>query len=80
MRDPDVQEMATSVTALGHVGQPEDIGGGVASPLSPEMGWVNLEARTSRTARLGPLSAARGSSTGTGAPRRARRGFGGSSP
>ena len=48
MRDPDVQEMATSVTALGHVGQPEDIGGGVASPLSPEMGWVNLEARTSR--------------------------------
>lgn len=43
MRDRDVQEMATSVTAPGHVGQPEDIGGVVASLLSPEMGWVNAQ-------------------------------------
>ena len=32
MRGPDVQEMATSVTAPGHVGQPEDIGG--VAPLA----------------------------------------------
>ena len=41
MRDPDLQEMAASVTALGRVGQPGDVGGVVASLLSPEMGWVN---------------------------------------
>ncbi len=41
MRDPDVKEMVASVTALGRVGQVEDIGGVVASLLSPEMGWVN---------------------------------------
>ena len=41
MRDPGLQELATSVTALGRVGQPEDVGGVVASLLSPETGWVN---------------------------------------
>ncbi len=43
MRDPDVKEMVISVTALGRVGQVEDIGGMVASLLSPEMGWVNAQ-------------------------------------
>ena len=41
MRDPEVQEMAVSITALGRVGQAEDVGGAVAALLSPEMGWVN---------------------------------------
>lgn len=43
MRDPDLQEMVASVTALGRVGLPEDVGGVVASLLSPEMGWVNAQ-------------------------------------
>lgn len=41
MRDPGMQEMVTSITALGRVGQPEDVGGVVASLLSPKMGWVS---------------------------------------
>jgi len=32
-----------SQTALGRVGQPDDIGGMVASLLSPAMGWVNAQ-------------------------------------
>ncbi|MBD9469447.1 SDR family oxidoreductase [Pseudoxanthomonas sp. PXM01] len=32
-----------SQTALGRVGQPDDIGGVVASLLSPAMGWVNAQ-------------------------------------
>ena len=43
MRDPDLQEMVTSMTTLGRLGQPEDVGGVVASLLSPEMGWVNAQ-------------------------------------
>ena len=43
MRDPGLQEMAASVTALGRVGRPEDVGGVVASLLSPETGWVNAQ-------------------------------------
>lgn len=43
MRSPGVKEMAASVTALGRSGLPEDIGGVVASLLSPEMGWVNAQ-------------------------------------
>ena len=39
----DVNEMIASHTALGRVGLPEDIGGVVASLLSPEMGWVNAQ-------------------------------------
>jgi NAD(P)-dependent dehydrogenase (short-subunit alcohol dehydrogenase family) len=41
MCDPDLQEMAASITALGRTGQPEDVGGVVAALLSSEMGWVN---------------------------------------
>lgn len=41
--NPDLNEMVASSTALGRVGRPEDIGGVVASLLSPEMGWVNAQ-------------------------------------
>ena len=41
--NPDMNEMVASHTALGRVGLPEDIGGVVASLLSPEMGWVNAQ-------------------------------------
>ena len=43
LSDPDMQEMVSSITALGRVGQAEDVGGVVASLLSPEMGWVNAQ-------------------------------------
>src|SRR3712207_5847072 len=52
----DVNEMIASHTALGRVGLPEDIGGVVASLLSPEMGWVNaqrIEASRSEERRVG---------------------------
>ena len=32
-----------SQTALGRVGQPDDIGGVIASLLSPENGWINAQ-------------------------------------
>jgi len=41
--NPDMNEMVASHTALGRAGLPEDIGGVVASLLSPEMGWVNAQ-------------------------------------
>lgn len=41
--NPDLNEMVASHTALGRVGLPGDIGGVVASLLSPEMGWVNAQ-------------------------------------
>ncbi|MEJ7842119.1 MAG: SDR family oxidoreductase [Rubrobacter sp.] len=41
--NPEMNEMIASHTALGRVGLPEDIGGVVASLLSPEMGWVNAQ-------------------------------------
>ena len=41
LRDPAMKELTASITALGRVGQPEDVGGVVAALLSPEMGWVN---------------------------------------
>ena len=41
--NPDMNQMVASHTALGRVGLPEDIGGVVASLLSPEMGWVNAQ-------------------------------------
>ncbi len=41
--NPDMNEMIASHTALGRTGLPEDIGGVVASLLSPEMGWVNAQ-------------------------------------
>jgi NAD(P)-dependent dehydrogenase (short-subunit alcohol dehydrogenase family) len=39
--NPDVNRMVTSMTALGRVGQPDDIGAAVAMLLSPESGWIN---------------------------------------
>jgi len=39
----DMNEMISSVTALGRAGLPGDIGGVVASLLSPDMGWVNAQ-------------------------------------
>ena len=41
--NPDLNGMVASDTALGRVGLPEDVGGVVASLLSPEMGWVNAQ-------------------------------------
>ena len=41
--NPEMNEAISSHTALGRVGLPEDIGGVVASLLSPEMGWVNAQ-------------------------------------
>lgn len=38
---PDLQRMIASLTALGRVGQPEDIGPVVASLLADDTGWVN---------------------------------------
>jgi NAD(P)-dependent dehydrogenase (short-subunit alcohol dehydrogenase family) len=41
--NPQVNAFVASNTALGRVGQPEDIGGAVAALLSSEMGWINGE-------------------------------------
>ena len=41
--NPEMNETIASHTALGRAGLPEDIGGVVASLLSPEMGWVNAQ-------------------------------------
>ncbi len=41
MRNEEVRQYAISQTALGRVGQPEDVGGLVAALLSEETGWVN---------------------------------------
>ena len=43
MRDPATNEMVASRTALGRAGLAEDVGGVVASLLSPEMGWANAQ-------------------------------------
>jgi NAD(P)-dependent dehydrogenase (short-subunit alcohol dehydrogenase family) len=39
--DAQVNAMIASQTALGRVGLPDDIGGVIASLLSPENGWIN---------------------------------------
>jgi NAD(P)-dependent dehydrogenase (short-subunit alcohol dehydrogenase family) len=39
--NPEINKMVASMTALGRVGQPDDIGGAVAMLLSPESGWIN---------------------------------------
>ncbi|MYM67673.1 SDR family oxidoreductase [Pseudoduganella sp. FT55W] len=39
--NPQVSAFVAANTALGRVGQPEDIGGAVAALLAPESGWVN---------------------------------------
>jgi NAD(P)-dependent dehydrogenase (short-subunit alcohol dehydrogenase family) len=33
--------MVASMTALGRVGLPDDVGGAVAMLLAPESGWIN---------------------------------------
>ena len=40
---PGFEEHINSITALGRVGQPDDIGGVVAFLCSPEAGWVNAQ-------------------------------------
>ncbi|HEV8550505.1 MAG TPA: SDR family oxidoreductase [Polyangiaceae bacterium] len=39
--NPDVNRRVASVTALGRVGLPDDVGGAVAMLLAPESGWIN---------------------------------------
>jgi NAD(P)-dependent dehydrogenase (short-subunit alcohol dehydrogenase family) len=39
--NPEVNRMVASMTALGRVGLPDDIGGAVAMLLAPESGWIN---------------------------------------
>ena len=41
--DRRANDFVASQTALGRAGLPDDIGGVVASLLSPEMGWVNAQ-------------------------------------
>jgi len=41
MRNPDVQAAVTAETALGRVGQPDDIGAAVALLLASETQWIN---------------------------------------
>jgi NAD(P)-dependent dehydrogenase (short-subunit alcohol dehydrogenase family) len=41
--NPQVAAFVASNTALGRVGQPDDIGGAVAALLSPQSGWFNGE-------------------------------------
>jgi NAD(P)-dependent dehydrogenase (short-subunit alcohol dehydrogenase family) len=36
-----VNKMVASMTALGRVGLPDDVGGAVAMLLAPESGWIN---------------------------------------
>lgn len=39
--NPETSKMVTSITALGRVGQPDDIGAAVAVLLAPESRWIN---------------------------------------
>jgi len=39
--NPEVNRQVASMTALGRVGLPDDIGSAVALVLSPEAGWIN---------------------------------------
>jgi NAD(P)-dependent dehydrogenase (short-subunit alcohol dehydrogenase family) len=41
--DAQVNAMIAAQTALGRVGLPDDIGGVIASLLSPENGWINAQ-------------------------------------
>ncbi|WP_308635217.1 SDR family NAD(P)-dependent oxidoreductase [Paenibacillus silvisoli] len=44
LRDnPNVNAHIASITALGRAGQPDDIGGVIASLCTDEMGWVNAQ-------------------------------------
>lgn len=40
-KDEKVQRLVASMTALGRVGLPDDVGGAVASLLTDEAGWIN---------------------------------------
>ena len=39
--NPELNRRVASMTALGRVGQPDDVGGAVAVLLAPESGWIN---------------------------------------
>ncbi len=39
--NPELNQQLASMTALGRVGQPDDIGATVAMLLAPESGWIN---------------------------------------
>jgi NAD(P)-dependent dehydrogenase (short-subunit alcohol dehydrogenase family) len=39
----DINAFLASQTALGRVGQPDDIGGVIAALLSPDTGWINAQ-------------------------------------
>ncbi len=39
--NPEMNAAIAAQTALGRVGQPEDIGGAVVALLSPQAGWIN---------------------------------------
>jgi NAD(P)-dependent dehydrogenase (short-subunit alcohol dehydrogenase family) len=39
--NPELNKRIASMTALGRVGLPDDVGGAVAMLLSPESGWIN---------------------------------------
>lgn len=41
--NPEVNQRIASMTALGRVGLPDDVGGAVAMLLSPESGWINAQ-------------------------------------
>lgn len=41
--NPQINQQVAGVTALGRVGQPDDIGGVVAALLSPACGWINAQ-------------------------------------
>jgi NAD(P)-dependent dehydrogenase (short-subunit alcohol dehydrogenase family) len=41
--NPQVSAFVAANTALGRVGQPEDIGGAVAALLSDQSGWINAQ-------------------------------------
>jgi NAD(P)-dependent dehydrogenase (short-subunit alcohol dehydrogenase family) len=40
LRDPALQRAVAAETALGRIGEPEDVAGVVASLLAPETGWI----------------------------------------
>jgi NAD(P)-dependent dehydrogenase (short-subunit alcohol dehydrogenase family) len=39
--NPEMKQRIAGMTALGRVGQADDVGGAVAMLLSPESGWIN---------------------------------------
>jgi NAD(P)-dependent dehydrogenase (short-subunit alcohol dehydrogenase family) len=41
--NPGVNKMIASITALGRVGLPDDVGGAIAHLLAPESGWINAQ-------------------------------------